>query len=164
MNIDVVNVHAPSGQKQLKDSQRRTLLTNLLQSNSLASPGRTIGNAHFLIGGDMNTFPFLMSQLLQVCSDNGSLGTEARTHEPQFAKHGDLCVVAGVQASTLKTKHKITIQTTILMEYVCPFHRGLLQSNQNSMQNNLLACKTSLCPLGNVIGQPRTGAWMYRPS
>ena len=53
--MDVVNVHAPSGKRTLQDSQRRILLTNLLQSNSLASPGRTIGNAHFVIGGDMNT-------------------------------------------------------------------------------------------------------------
>ena len=103
-SADVVNVHAPSGSKSLQDSQRQTLLTNLLQSNSLARPGCTIGNAHFLIGGDMNTAPFLMAELLHACRDNGSLRTEARTHEREFAKHGDLCVVAGVQASTLTTK------------------------------------------------------------
>ena len=102
-SIDVVNVHAPSGTRQLMDSQRQTLLTNLLQSNSRTRPGRTIGNAHFVIGGDMNTAPFRMSQLLQTCRNNGSLRTEARTHEQNFAKHGDLCVSAGVQARTLTT-------------------------------------------------------------
>ena len=49
--IDVVNVHAPSGSGRLKDLQRMALLTSLLQSNSRAVPGRTIGNARFLIGG-----------------------------------------------------------------------------------------------------------------
>ena len=70
-SVDMVNVHAPSGNKPLKDSQRRTLLTNLLQSNSQARPGCTIGQAHFLMGGDMNTDPHKMSQLLQECSDHG---------------------------------------------------------------------------------------------
>ena len=51
----------------------------------------------------MNTTPRRMSQLLQACRDNGSLCTQARTHEWDFAKHGDLCVVGGVQASTLTT-------------------------------------------------------------
>ena len=81
-SIDVVNVHAPSGERKLKDSQRQTLLTNLLQSKSRARPGRAIGNAHFLIGGDMNTGPFRMSQLLQECREKGSLRTEAPRHQP----------------------------------------------------------------------------------
>ena len=99
----MINVHAPSGTKKLKDNQRRSLLTSLLQSNSQARPGLTIGNVQFLIGGDMNTAPILMSQLLQACRDNRSLHTEARTHETDFAKHGDLCIAGGIQASTLKT-------------------------------------------------------------
>jgi endonuclease/exonuclease/phosphatase family metal-dependent hydrolase len=102
-SIDVINVHAPSGTKKLKDNERRSLLTSLLQSNSQARPGLTIGNVQFLIGGDMNTAPILMSQLLQACRDNRSLHTEARTHETDFAKHGDLCIAGGIQASTLKT-------------------------------------------------------------
>ncbi len=102
-SFDVINVHAPSGTRKLKDAQRRSLLTNLLQSNSQARPGLTIGNVHFLIGGDMNTPPILMSQLLQACQGDGSLRTVARTHETVFAKHGDLCIAGGIQASTLKT-------------------------------------------------------------
>ena len=53
--IDVVNVHAPSGEEKLKDAQRMELLTNLLQSNSRALPNTSLGNGSFLIGGDMNT-------------------------------------------------------------------------------------------------------------
>ena len=102
-SIDVINVHAPSGARRLKDGQRRSLLTNVLQSKSQARPGFTTGNTHFLIGGDMNTAPFLMSQLLQECKDNGSLRTDTRIHESVFAKHGDLCIAGGIQASTLKT-------------------------------------------------------------
>ena len=56
VTVDVIHVHAPSpGKKKLTDQQRKTLLTNLLQSNSKSMPGRAIGKARFLIGGDMNT-------------------------------------------------------------------------------------------------------------
>ena len=102
-SMDVINVHAPSGKVTLKDPHRNTLLTNLFQSKSLAMPGCTIGNAHSLIGGDMNTSPASMSLLLQKCRDNGSLSTETRIHQPNSAKPGDLCVGVGVQASTLTT-------------------------------------------------------------
>ena len=55
VTIDVVNAHAPSGAEKLTDKQRKELLTNLLQSNSMALPGTSLGNGSFLIGGDMNT-------------------------------------------------------------------------------------------------------------
>ena len=57
VTVDVINVHAPSpgGKKKPTDQQRKTLLTNLLQSNSKSMPGRAIGKACLLIGGDMNT-------------------------------------------------------------------------------------------------------------
>ena len=45
-NTHLMNVHASSGSKRLKDSQRQTLLTNLLHSISLATLGCIIGNAH----------------------------------------------------------------------------------------------------------------------
>ena len=41
--MDVINVHAPSGRYKLKDTERTTLMENLLQSNSHAMPGHTIG-------------------------------------------------------------------------------------------------------------------------
>ena len=102
-SIDVVNVHAPSGKHRLTNPQRQTLLTNLLQSNSLARPGCTIGKAHFVIGGNMHTGSTQMAELLQVCRTNGSLETPTRTHEPTVPKHGDLCIVGGCQAITLMT-------------------------------------------------------------
>ena len=102
-SVDMVNVHAPSGKHSLQDKQRRELLTNLLQSNSQAKPGSTIGQAHFVMGGDMNTGPHLMSQLLQECRHRGSLRTQTKIHEPTFPKHGDLCIVAGFRARTLTT-------------------------------------------------------------
>ena len=64
VTVDLINVHAPSGNQRLTDQQRLTLLTNLLQSNSNSIPGEAIGRARFLIGGDMNTEPFSLSQLL----------------------------------------------------------------------------------------------------
>ena len=98
---DVINVHAPSGNPQLTDQQRETLLTNLLQSDSRSVPGQAIGRARFLIGGDMNTDPFPLSVLLQACRNNGSLHTQAKTHEPQSYLHGDLCLSGGLTADTL---------------------------------------------------------------
>jgi len=103
VTVDVINVHAPSGKKKLTDQQRKTLLTNLLQSNSKSMPEQAIGSARFLIGGDMNTAPFLLSQLLQVCRDNGSLHTQAHIHEPVLGNHGDLCVLGGFKADSLAT-------------------------------------------------------------
>ena len=106
-SIDVINVHAPSGKKKkLTESQRLTLLTNLLQSNSLAQPGSTIGKVPFLIGGDMNTPPLQMSQILKSCRANGSLRTSSRTHEPDYARHGDLCITGSIQANTIRTTAK----------------------------------------------------------
>ena len=46
---------------KMKDWQRQQLLTNMLQSSSQATPGASIGNAHFLIAGDMNTKNLRMS-------------------------------------------------------------------------------------------------------
>ena len=90
VTVDVINVHAPSGKDKLTDKQRRTLITNLLQSNSKSMPGQAIGRARHLIGGDMNTGPFLLSQLLQFCRDKGALHTQEQIIEPAFAKHGDV--------------------------------------------------------------------------
>ena len=87
MKIDVINAHAPSGSETLEDSQRRTLLTNLLQSKSQAKPGYNIGHADFLLGGDMNTGPHLMSQLLHECRNRGLLRTQHDAHEPAFPGH-----------------------------------------------------------------------------
>ena len=53
--IDVVNVHAPSGNPKLTDAQRSQLIRNLLQSSSMTRANRPIGEGRFLIGGDMNT-------------------------------------------------------------------------------------------------------------
>jgi len=106
VTVDVINVHAPSGKRRLTDQQRQTLLTNLLQSNSKSMPGQTIGSARFLIGGDMNTAPFLLSQVLQACRGNGSLRTQAQIHDPVLGNHGDLCVLGGFKADSLTTTAK----------------------------------------------------------
>ena len=56
-----------------------------------------------LIGGDVNTAAVQMSQLLQDCCADGTLCTQPRAHQRDSAKPGDLCIVGGVQASTLTT-------------------------------------------------------------
>jgi len=51
----------------------------------------------------MNTAPFLLSQVLQVCRGNGSLHTQAHIHDPVLGNHGDLCVLGGFKADSLAT-------------------------------------------------------------
>ena len=103
-SIDVVNVNVKaSGNWPLSDFERRTLLKNLLQSNSLARQGSSIGKADFVIGGDMNTCRDKIAELLQACRQNGSLHILTQTHDRTRGKHGDLCIVGGRQATTLMT-------------------------------------------------------------
>ena len=42
-----------------------------------------------------------MSQLLQDCCADGTLRTQARAHQRDFAKHEDFCIVEGIQANDL---------------------------------------------------------------
>ena len=65
--VEIVNVHAPSGsnKRQLTDPNRKELIFNILQSESLENPATTIGHKNFLIGGDMNTAPGTLTELLQ---------------------------------------------------------------------------------------------------
>ena len=105
-SVDVINVHAPSGKPSLNDAQRNTLLRNLLQSNSESSPGHTIGTARFVIGGDMNTAPHSLSQMLQMLRQQGVLQTQAQVMEGTMPKHGDVCFVGGIVAQNLQTTAK----------------------------------------------------------
>ena len=67
-------------------------------------PGRTIGSARFLIGGDMNTGPHVLSQMLQVLREDGVLQTKEQVVERGLvAKHGDVCFFGGFEAKTLQT-------------------------------------------------------------
>ena len=102
-SIDVINVHAPSGKPSLTDAQRKALLRNLLHSNSESSPGHTIGTARFVIGGDMNTAPHSLSQMLQMLRQQGVLQTKTQVMEGTMPKHGDVCFVGGFVAQNLQT-------------------------------------------------------------
>ena len=101
--IDIINIHAPSGKIKLTNQQRRKMLSNLLHSNSRSMPGHPVGYARFLIGGDMNTAPHALSQLLQWLRDNGQLHTKEQICESAFARHGDVCVSGGFNAHSLNT-------------------------------------------------------------
>ena len=104
VTIDVINVHAPSPTTMtLKDHQRATLLTNLLQSDSKSMPGRAVGSARFLIGGDMNTMPVSLTHLLQDCRNKSVLETQEQIHQPVLGLHGDICFHGGFIAETLST-------------------------------------------------------------
>ena len=104
--VDIINVHAPSGNSTLTDAQRKTLLRNLLQSNSKSMPGHTVGMARFLIGGDINMSSHLLSQMLQVLHQDGVLQTKEQVMEPKKPKQGDLCFLGGFVAQSLETTAK----------------------------------------------------------
>jgi hypothetical protein len=106
VTVDMTNVHAPSGIVKLTDQQRRTLISNLLQSNSMSVPGCTIGKARFLIGGDMNTGPCVLSGILQSCRESRVLHTQEQVIQPKFGMHGDVCFQGGLYATCLDTTAK----------------------------------------------------------
>ena len=93
--IDIVNVHAPSGDPKLTDKQRFQLIRNLLQSSSKTRANRLIGEGRFLIGGDMNTGEVPLGQILDKLHGQGTLKTKAEVMLPRNGQHGDLCVVGG---------------------------------------------------------------------
>ena len=101
--LEIINCHAPSGAHKLTDCQRKTSLRNLLQMNSYSRPGHRIGSACFLIGGNINTKPHALSQLLQMLRQNNVLQTEATVMQSAFGKHGDGCILGGIRAKTLET-------------------------------------------------------------
>ena len=102
--IDVVNVHAPSGSPKLKDAQRRQLIENLLQSNSMTRANRPIGEGRFLIGGDMNTTEVTLGQILDNLRNQGILKRNTEVMVPLNGKHGDICVVGGFTTTLVQER------------------------------------------------------------
>ena len=102
--IDVVNVHAPSGNPKLTDRQRSQLIRNLLQSSSRTRANRSIGEGRFLIGGDMNTDEIPLGQILDKLKGQGILKTNAEVMVPLNGKHGDICVVGGFTTTMVQER------------------------------------------------------------
>ena len=105
--VDIINVHAPSGNMQLKDHQRETLLRSLLKSNSGSIHGSTVGKARCVIGGGMNTYPHVLAKLLHVLRKERVLQPKTQVMESIGRLHGDLCIVGGFSAFNLTTTAKI---------------------------------------------------------
>ena len=104
--IDVVNVHAPSGNPKLTDRQRSQLLQKLLQSSSRTRANASIGESKFVIGGDMNTKSMALGQMLQKLKGQGILKTDVEVMAPLFGQHGDICVVGGFTATLVEERAK----------------------------------------------------------
>ena len=99
--INVVNVHAPSGTPRLTDTQRFDLIQNLLQSSSMITAKKSIGESRFLIGGDMNTNEGSLGQIFKTLEIKGILKKKYEVMVPLDGKHGDICVVGGFTTSTV---------------------------------------------------------------
>ena len=102
--IDVVNVHAPSGQPILIDSQRYQLIQNLLQSSSMARTNKQIGDGRFVFGGDMNTDKVCLAQILNKLRSHGILKTSNEVLFPTWGKEGDACVVGGFTTTLVRER------------------------------------------------------------
>ena len=97
--IDVINVHAPSGRISLKDSQRKQLVRNLLQSESKSRPAGDVGEAKFLIGGDLNTPEYTLSGIMRALAAERYPHFEYRLIRPTWGLHGDMCIKGGFSAT-----------------------------------------------------------------
>ena len=102
--IDVVNVHAPSGDPKLTDAQRFQLMQNLLQSSSKTRANTQIGEGRFLIGGDMNTKEMALGQNLAKLKRQGILKTNVEVMVPLNGQHGDICVVGGFTTTMVQER------------------------------------------------------------
>ena len=102
---NIINVHAPSGTRRLKDSQRLCLLTRLLQSTSLRDSRMRVGMDNFIIGGDINTEELLIACCLRTLRQENVCSATARSWRPHWGMHGDIGIVGGgVQGGTLEAR------------------------------------------------------------
>ena len=107
--VEIVSVHAPSGSKgrQLTDANRKELISNILQSESLENPATTIGHKNFLIGGDMNTAPGTLTELLSRAYSSQVVKEGPIIMPNQMAadvKPGDYCFLQGIRSELLSRR------------------------------------------------------------
>ena len=108
--VEIVNVHAPSGTgvKQLTDANRSQLIFNILQRESLETPATILGHKNFVIGGDMNTAPGTLTELLSQAYSSGQVNEEPTIMPHQMSadtKPGDYCFLQGILAELLPRKN-----------------------------------------------------------
>ena len=108
--VEIVNVHAPSGTgvKQLTDANRSQLIFNILQRESLETPATILGHKNFVIGGDMNTAPGTLIELLSQAYSSGQVNEEPTIMPHQMSadtKPGDYCFLQGILAELLPRKN-----------------------------------------------------------
>ena len=99
--VNIINVHAPSGNTRLKNSERRTLLATLLQRKSLGHTNTCVGHDRFIIGGDMNTGFVSLTTLLGELQQKGMCVADAHVWRPDSGKHGDMGIAGGVQGEVM---------------------------------------------------------------
>ena len=114
--IDVINVNARAGSDTLKDAQRRSLLTNLLQSSSQARLGYKIGDAYFLLSRSKNrrrvapgtrNKSFHQVDLLQ-SNPCRQTNRQPKTAYRQTKKHKVLLMPLLLQSIVLRTQNSCT--------------------------------------------------------
>ena len=102
--INIVNVHAPSGNKKLTNAQRTTLMRKLLGCESLRTNQSTLGHDAFIIGGDMNSSEIVLTQMVETCEKEEILSKGSHAIKPSDAKHGDILLQLNVPGDGLRTQ------------------------------------------------------------
>ena len=102
--INIVNVHAPSGNKRLTNAQRITLMRKLLGSTSLRTNQSTLGHDAFIIGGDMNSSEIVLTQMVETCEKEEILSKGSQARKPSDANHGDILLQLNVPGDGLRTQ------------------------------------------------------------
>ena len=102
--INIVNVHAPSGNKRLTNAQRTTLMRKLLGCESLRTNQSTLGHDAFIIGGDMNSSEIVLTQMVETCEKEEILSKGSHAIKPSDAKHGDILLQLNVPGDGLRTQ------------------------------------------------------------
>jgi len=100
-SINVINVHAPSGNSRLTETQRKTLLTNLLQNTSLKDATKTVGHDTSILAGDFNTGEFLLAQIMGAMVLSNVCASRWKAFRQNHGMPGDLGIHIGVRGDVL---------------------------------------------------------------
>jgi hypothetical protein len=101
--INVINVHAPSGNKRLSDAQRNELLTSLLQSSSLNDAMKSVGHDRYIIAGDFNTGELTHAHIMARLVQSNACASTWKAFRQVHGQHGDMGFRSGVCGNVLDT-------------------------------------------------------------
>ena len=100
-SVNVINVCAPSGAKQLTSKQRTRLVGSLLQSTSLIDASKSVGNDRYIMAGNLNTGEQVLVNIMHGLVLSGACAKDWRAFRQLHGNHGDMGFCNGVQGHVL---------------------------------------------------------------